>query len=101
MPFRHPLVRSAIYRSASASDLRAVHSALAEATDAERDPERRAWHRAHAAAGPDEEVALELERAAEGAASRGALVTAAAFLGGRWSSPPTQRGAAREPLPRR
>ena len=62
--FRHPLVRSAMYRSAAAEDRRAVHLALAEATDREADPDRRAWHLAAAAAGPDEEVALELERSA-------------------------------------
>jgi hypothetical protein len=78
--FRHPLVRSAIYRSARVTDVRAVHAALAAATDAERDPERRAWHRAHAVVGPDEEVAVELERAAKGAAGRGALVTARGLL---------------------
>lgn len=78
--FRHPLVRSAICRSASVSDLREVHAALAEATDPENDPERRAWHRAHAAAGPDEQVALELERAAQSASSRGALITAGRLM---------------------
>jgi DNA-binding CsgD family transcriptional regulator len=91
--FRHPLIRSAVYNTASPSARREVHAALAKATD-ESDRDRRAWHRSFAVAGPDEEVASELELSAERARARGGLTAEAALLvrAGELTAEPSRRG---------
>ncbi len=80
MRFHHPLMRSAAYRAADLTDRRAIHRALADATDPESAPDRRAWHAATAATGPDDAIAAELETSAGRAQSRGGVAAAAVFL---------------------
>jgi DNA-binding CsgD family transcriptional regulator/tetratricopeptide (TPR) repeat protein len=78
--FRRPLLRFAVHQLATDEERRDVHFALALVTDPARDPDRHVWHLAHAADGPDEGLASELERLAPVARRRGGLPAAAAFL---------------------
>ena len=95
--FRHPLIRSAVYHGAPATQRRRAHQLLAVATDAEHDPDRRAWHIAEASVGPDGHVANELEWSAGRASQRGGYPAAAAFLARAVDlTPDTSRRAARQ-----
>jgi DNA-binding CsgD family transcriptional regulator len=78
--FHHPLVRSAVYRLSSSAHRQAVHQALATALELDHGRDRRAWHRALASIGPDEEIAAELERSATEATERGGIAAGAALL---------------------
>jgi DNA-binding CsgD family transcriptional regulator len=78
--FRHPLVRSAVYRAAGFAERRAAHEALAAVLEDDADVDRRAWHRAAAATAPDDDAAEALVRTADHAAARGGHTAAARAL---------------------
>jgi DNA-binding CsgD family transcriptional regulator len=96
--FAHPLARSSVYGAATTADRRHAHQVLADVTDAETDPDRRAWHRARATGAPDEAVAAELERCADRAAARAGLAAAAAFLARATELTPDPSDATRRAL---
>jgi DNA-binding CsgD family transcriptional regulator len=96
--FRHPLARSAVYREASAEDRRAVHRVLAEAIEAHAALDRRTWHQAQAAEGPDEQLAVQLERSADLARARGGFAQAAVFLERAAAMTPDSRPRAQRAL---
>jgi DNA-binding CsgD family transcriptional regulator len=96
--FRHPLVRSAVYEAAESNERREVHRVLADATDPQIDPDRRAWHRAQAAFTPDEQVASDLEHSAAQAQARGGFAAAAAFLARAAALTPEPLGRVRRSL---
>ena len=96
--FRHPLMRAAMYRLASPAERCEAHGALADSTGARSDPERRAWHRAHASSAPDERVAAELQRLSRGAAARGGVAAEAQFLRHAAALTPDADGRARRAL---
>jgi DNA-binding NarL/FixJ family response regulator len=77
LAFRHPLVRSVVYQDATFQQRQAVQRALADVLDTDEDADRRAWHLANAAIGPDETAADALHRSAEHARRRGGHAAAA------------------------
>ncbi|MGZ4233033.1 MAG: AAA family ATPase [Solirubrobacteraceae bacterium] len=75
--FRHPLVRSAVYETATSGEVRRAHAALADAYGGDRYADRRLWHRAQATLRPDEAIATDLARSAERSRRRGGYASAA------------------------